>query len=141
MSFLTNIALKKRWITFLVAALITVTSIWATVSLKTELIPDIELPVASVVTVYPGATPEQVAEQVTAPVERAIVDAGSLKEITSTSARNVSFVLAQYDFGTKMDEVTNRLSQNLSSVSLPAGARPPELMPISLDVFPIVFAS
>jgi len=140
-SFLTNIALKKRWVTFLVAALITVVSIWATMSLKTELIPDIELPVASIVIVYPGAAPEQVAEQVTAPVEKAIAEAGGVKEITSTSARNVSFVLAQYDFGTKMDEVTNKISQSMAGISLPAGARSPELMPISLDVFPIVFAS
>jgi len=47
-SWLTKIALKKRWLTFLIVALVAGASIWATLNMKMELIPDIEFPVTSV---------------------------------------------------------------------------------------------
>ena len=46
MSWLTEIALKKRWLTFLIVALVTLASIWAAITIKQEMIPDIELPIA-----------------------------------------------------------------------------------------------
>jgi len=67
LSWLTKIALKKRWLTFLIVALVTGASIWGTLTSKMELIPDIELPVTSVVTVYPQAKPDEVMNKVTIP--------------------------------------------------------------------------
>ena len=48
MTWLTEIALKKRWLTYLMAVLITLASIWAMVSIKMELIPDIDPPLTTV---------------------------------------------------------------------------------------------
>ena len=141
MSLLTRLSLKSRWLTFLVAILVTAASIWAIITLKMELIPDIELPMASVMTVYPGAPPDRVADEVTVPVEKAIADAGQTKEITSTSARNMSFVLAQYDYGTDMDDQVARISQNLQNLTLPSAVQPPQVFPLSLDLLPVVSLS
>ena len=70
MTWLTKIALKKRWLTFLLVAIVTGVSIWSTLALQMELIPDIELPVTSVITVYSQAKPETVINDVTVKVER-----------------------------------------------------------------------
>jgi HAE1 family hydrophobic/amphiphilic exporter-1 len=51
MSWITKIALKKRWLTILIAAIVAGVSIWATVTLKMELIPDIDLPMTTIITV------------------------------------------------------------------------------------------
>ncbi len=141
MSILTKIALKKRWITFLVAALVTIASIWGTVTLKTELIPNIDIPLCTVVTVYPGAGPEQVAEDVTVLIEKVIAEATNTKEITSQSLSSISLVVAQYEYGTNMDDVMDKISQALVSLSLPSGTMTPEIMPMSMDIVPVVFAS
>jgi len=74
MSWLTKIALKKRWLTFLIVALVTGASIWGTMTIKMELIPNIEFPVTTVITVYPQAKPDDVMNEVTIPIEDVIAD-------------------------------------------------------------------
>ena len=69
MTWITRLALKKRWATVLVAALVAGASVWATLDLKMELIPDIDLPMTTVITIYPQAQAEEVMAEVTVPVE------------------------------------------------------------------------
>ena len=149
MSWITKIALKKRWLTILVAAVVAGASIWATLTLKMELFPDIELPMTTVITVYPQAQPEEVMNEVTIPVEGAIAVIGGLKHINSTSAEGSSFVFAQFEYGTDMDEVNGTIAQNLSELSLPPEVRSvpasmpelgenPKLLPININLMPVV---
>ncbi|OGO05522.1 MAG: hypothetical protein A2Y60_03855 [Chloroflexi bacterium RBG_13_54_9] len=152
MSWLTKIALKKRWLTFLIVALVTGASIWAAVTLKMELIPDIELPVTSVVTVYPQAKPEEVMNKITVPVEGAIADIGGLKDLISTSSEGSSFTFAMFEYGTDMDRVNSIISQNLSKLDLPPEVRNlpaqmpqleanPQLYAIDINILPVVMLS
>jgi len=151
-SWLTKIALKKRWLTFLIVALLIVASIWASVNIKQELIPDIEFPITSVVAIYPQASPEEVMNQVTRPIEDAISDIGGLEELLSTSTEGSSFLLVQFEFGTDMDEVNGVISQKLSEVALPSEMRSlpdtmpqleenPQLFPIDINMMPLVILS
>jgi len=152
MSWLTKIALKKRWLTILVAAMVAGASIWATLTLKMELIPDIELPMTTVITVYPRAQSEEVMSEVTMPVEGAIAGIAGLKHITSTSTEGSSFVFAQFEYGTGMDEVNGTIAQNLSELDLPSEVRNlpvmmpelgdnPRLFPIDINMMPVVILS
>lgn len=153
MSWLTKIALKKRWLTFLIAALVTLASIWATFTIRQELIPDIELPMTSVFTIYPQASPEEVMNQVTVPIEDAISDIGGLKHVYSTSTEGSSFILVQFEYGTDMDEVNGIISERLSELALPPEIRNlpeamsqleenPQLFPIDIDeLVPLVSLS
>ena len=153
MSWLTKIALKKRWLTFLIVALVIVASIWATVSIKQELIPDIELPITTVFTIYPQAPPEEVMNRVTVPIEDAISDIGGLKHLISTSTEGTSFVLVQFEYGTDMNEVNGIISRNLGELALPPEVRGlpakmpqieenPRLYPIDInEIMPLVILS
>jgi len=53
---LTRLAIQKRAVVFFLAALLIGVSIWALLSMKTELIPDIKFPYTSVITYYPKAS-------------------------------------------------------------------------------------
>ncbi|MFA6613047.1 MAG: efflux RND transporter permease subunit, partial [Dehalococcoidales bacterium] len=66
---LSKLALKSRVATIILTVVVAGLSIWALTGLKMELIPDIDFPYATVVTVYPDATPEMVVEKVTNPIE------------------------------------------------------------------------
>ena len=138
MYLLTRLAIWKRWITFLVVLAVIGVAIHATLQLKMELIPDIEFPAISVVNVYPGAPPEKVASDLTAPVEAAISRAKEPDEIISTSSQNMSFIIALYDFGTDMDKVTADTSKNLEGLQLPQGAQPPRVFSINMGMLPEV---
>ena len=152
MSWLTKIALKKRWLTFLIVALVIMASIWATVSIKQELIPDIELPITTVFTIYPQASPEEVMNQVTVPIEDAISGIGGLKHLISTSTEGSSFVFVLFEYGTDMDEVNGIISRNLGELALPPEVRGlpaqmpqieenPQLFPIDINMMPLVVLS
>ena len=98
-SWLTKIALKKRWLTFLIVAIVTGASIWSTLTLQMEMIPDIELPVTSVITIYPQAKPEAVMNDVTVKVESAISGLKGLDQIVSTASEGTTFTFAMFDYG------------------------------------------
>ncbi len=152
MSWFTEIALKKRWLTFLIVALVTGASIWATVTLKMELLPDIQFPVTSVITIYPGAKPDAVTSTVTIPVEGAISGINGLEQLISISTEGGSSVFALFAYGTDMDEVNSIIEQNLSELDLPAAVREvpaimpqvvdnPQLYAIDINVMPVVTLS
>ncbi|MFH1560906.1 MAG: efflux RND transporter permease subunit [Chloroflexota bacterium] len=152
MSWLTRIAIKKRWVTLLIVALVTGASIWATLRLNMELIPDIELPITTVVTVYPQASPEEVMREVTIPIEEAIAGIKGLDHINSTSVAGMTFTLAIFEYGTGMDKVNSTIRQKLGELSfppevltvpdiMPQVAENPQLHPISIDMMPVVMLS
>ncbi len=72
MSRLSRVALSKRSVTLLFAAALFIAGVSAWGSLKQELLPDIDFPVITVVTPYPGAGSSDVTEQITKPIENAI---------------------------------------------------------------------
>ena len=149
MSWLTKIALKKRWLTFLIVALVTGASIWATLNMKMELIPDIEFPVTSVIAVYPQAKAEEVMDRVVIPIEDAISDIDGLKRLASTCTEGSSFTFAVFDYGTDMDKVNSIISQRLDELDLPEEVRNvpaqmpqletnPRLYAIDINMMPLV---
>ena len=149
MSWLTKIALKKRWLTFLIVALIAGTSIWATVNMKMELIPDIEFGATSVVTVYPQAKATDVMNKVAIPIEEAIADVDGLRSLASTCTEGSSFTFAFFDYGTDMDKVNELIRQRLDELDLPEEVRNlpaqmpqleanPQLYAIDINIMPVV---
>ncbi len=152
MSFLTKLSLKNRWLTFLVVAVVAGASIWATVTMKQELIPDIDFPVTSVIVIYPQALPEEVMNDVSVPIEGAISGIDGLRHLISTSSEGMSVTLAWFDFGADMNEVNSIISQKLDEVVLPPEVRDlpnqmpqleenPQLFPININMTPVVMLS
>jgi len=152
MTWITKIALKKLWLTTLVAAIIAGASVWAMLTLNTELIPDIELPMTTVITFYPGAQPDEVVEKVTIPIEGTIEGISGFKHVSSTSSEGSSVVFFQFEFGTDMDKVNSIIAANLARLDLPAEVRSlpdimpelgdnPKLWPINMDLLPVVTLS
>ncbi len=151
MHWLTKISLMNRWITlFIVLALVGV-GIFATLHLQQEMIPDFELPMTTVITIYPGASPDVVVDQVTKPIEEAIARVGGQKQITSTSTDasgvGMSVVMVQYEYGTKMGPVNDKIKTELSKLTWPqavvaAASSPdvgenPKVYPINMGMIPL----
>ena len=121
---LTKLALRNRLVTLGIVAVLAGVSIWAIFGLQMELIPDIEFPYATVVAAYPEAPPDEVASQVSSPIENVIWEGWNgkgLKHVSSTSANGISVIFAEFEFGTSMDEVTGAIRQGISGLSLPKG--------------------
>ena len=57
----------------------------------TDLLPNINLPYALVVTAYPGASPEAIELSVTRPIEQSMLTLSNIQNVLSVSADNVSW--------------------------------------------------
>ena len=97
----------KKPLTVLVGVVIAlVLGVVAFTRMTPDLLPNINLPYAVIITAYPGATPEQVEQEVTRPIEQAMATLDHVEEITSVSRENSSQVMLQLTDDANMDTLT-----------------------------------
>jgi HAE1 family hydrophobic/amphiphilic exporter-1 len=152
MWLVTKWALRSRVVTILLALIVSGVSVWGFLGLKTELIPDINFPYTTVVTVYPQATPDTVADEITSPIEKVVWDEWSgkgLKHVTSTSSAGMSVIMAEFEYGTDMTAVGESLNESIGKLTLPqavidfpkmmgSDVKNPQIIPINMNIMPLI---
>ena len=138
---LVNFVLKNKLAVWLLTIIITASGIYSGTQMKTETIPDISIPYLMVMGVYPGATPEQVMEDVSMPLEKAAENLEHVKAVYSNSYSNMSSIQVEYEYGINMDEAKRELQSALDNVTLPEGAQEPMITAISMNMMPVVALS
>ncbi len=108
-----------------------------------DLLPSIDLPYVVVMTTYPGATPEEVEETVTKPLEQSLATLENLKSIQSVSSPNYSLIMMEFENGAGMDTaVVNTLqSVDLIEGGWDEGIGAPYIMKINPNMLPISIAA
>lgn len=105
--------------------------------LKVELLPDIDFPLVTVSAVYPGASPDEVLEQVTVPVEDAIKGVPNVETVRSTSSSGFALILVQAPFGKDMKTMEEEISRRVGGIAFPGGVQP-TVARANPDQFPIL---
>ena len=139
---LATASLANRSVVGLLTVLIVASGLLSLTSLKQELLPSFEVPQASIVTPYPGASPEIVDAQVSSLIEDEVRTLNNLVTVRSTSSANLSVVRVEFDFGTTtatVEEELNRVIANLKD-SLPSDVSP-RVVSGSFDSVPIIVLS
>jgi multidrug efflux pump subunit AcrB len=100
---------------------------------------------AMVVTAYPGATPQQVEEEVTYPIEKAIQQLTYVDEVNSLSSRGLSqiTVTMKNNYGPDdLPQIWDELRRKVNDISsnLPPGVAKPKVIDDFGDVFGILLA-
>ena len=140
MTWLTRAAVDRRSVTILLAVGLFIFGVIAWGSLKQELLPDVSFPVATVIAPFPGASAEDVADQVVAPIERAVQSVSGIDQVRSTSANSIGFITAQFEYGTDVDEATAAMEEAIASLTLPEGVDP-AVSALNLNASPVVIAA
>ena len=122
MTSLTRLSLANRLIVALVSIAIVVFGVLAARSLKQELLPSTQVPTAVVTAVYPGATPQIVADEVSTPIERAVSGVAGVTDVTSTSSNGQATISVNWEYGLDSDKVVSNIRNAVDSTSqaLPA---------------------
>jgi hydrophobic/amphiphilic exporter-1 (mainly G- bacteria), HAE1 family len=139
---LATASLANRSVVGLLTVLIVASGLLSLTSLKQELLPSFEVPQASIVTAYPGASPEIVDAQISSLIEDEVRTLNNLVTVRSTSSANLSVVRVEFDFGTTtatVEEELNRVVANLKD-SLPSDVSP-RVISGSFDTVPIIVLS
>lgn len=134
---------KKPYTVVVAVVMVIVLGVISFMNMVTDLLPAMELPYVVVVTTMPGASPEQVESQITAPLEAGLGTVNGVANVTSTSSENVSTVVLEFDGGTNMDSAMVNLSTAVDQVrgALPDTAGNPMLLQISPDMLPVMIAA
>ena len=130
-------SIQHKVTTLLAVIMISVFGVMFTTQLQMALLPDMEFPAAVVMCYYSGASPSDMEELVTRPLEAAVMSVPGVDEVQSTSSDGVSQVQITYVDGTDVDIAATKLREQFDMLSLPDGAMDPVIVNINVsDLMP-----
>ena len=102
------------------------------------LIPNLNPPIGVVVTNYSGASPIEVNEKITKPLESQFSTLPGIETVSSTSQEGANFILLQFDWSTNIEDVQLDILQRIDLIPLPEGAQQPRFLKFDPSQFPVI---
>ncbi|MGC4193046.1 MAG: efflux RND transporter permease subunit [Thermomicrobiales bacterium] len=135
---LTVLSLRQRAVVVLLAILIVLAGAFGVTRLRSELLPNFEIPIITVITVQPGAGPETVDSTISQPMSNALTGIQGMKSVQAQSSEGFSVIVAEFNYGQDMAKAQQDISEAIGNVSLPSGAQQPKIQRINLQQFPVI---
>src|SRR5260370_3019182 len=139
MSLLSRLSLANRSVGALASIALILFGLFVIPLLKQELLPPLTNPAISILTTYPGATPLQVEQDITTPLEQEIGGAPNIQETASQSSEGFSLVTVLYNFGINLDQAQQQLTAQIQKAqpSLPTNVTP-QVQTVNVSDLPII---
>ncbi len=137
---LSNLSIKRPiFASVMMLALVTL-GLFSYRRLAIDMFPDVEIPVISVVTKFPGASPETVEREVTKRIEEAVNPISGVKHVISASRESVSNVIVQFHLEVKINEAAQEARAKINAIrgNLPQGIEDPIIQKLDFSAMPIV---
>ncbi len=137
---LSSLSIKRPVATAMLLVIVIVLGVFSLTSIPMDLMPNIELPVAMVMTTYSNSSPEEVESMVTKPVESALASVEGMENLISYSMEGMSIVAVQFTMGTDMDFASLDMREKIALISdyLPDTASDPMVMKLDMNSLPVV---
>jgi len=137
---LSRAAVGRPVATAMVFLVITCLGVFSFSRLQVDLFPELDFPSISIVTTYPGVSPEEMETLITRPIEEAIARVEGIDRIESFSSEGRSRVALRFDWGVGLDEALNDVRAAVERVraTIPEDADPPVVYKFDLATFPVV---
>jgi HAE1 family hydrophobic/amphiphilic exporter-1 len=137
---LTELSIKRPSLIIIIFAALGVLGIFSFIQLKYELLPKFSPPVVTIITTYPGASPNEVETGVTKIIEDVVSGLDKVSIIRANSQEGVSFIIIQFDYSANIDfslqDTQRKVAEILSK--LPAGCKNPTVSKIAIDELPVL---
>src|SRR5699024_2130771 len=125
---LTNLSIKRPKLTIVGMILFILLGAVSLTKLPLQLFPEIDPPVAAVVSSYEGASPEEVEDKVTKPLEEELSTLPELDSMTSTSEEGMTLVLLEFDWSSSIDDVEQDIITSMNQAEIADDANDPQFM-------------
>jgi HAE1 family hydrophobic/amphiphilic exporter-1 len=108
--------------------------------LPIDLMPEVEIPVLSIITEYPGASPETVEREVSRKIEEAVNPIAGVKHVNSISREGLSSVIVEFELEVKVNDVSQeaRAKINAARRELPEGMKEPVIQKFDFNAMPVI---
>ncbi|MFF5996937.1 efflux RND transporter permease subunit [Lysinibacillus sp. KU-BSD001] len=135
---ISDFSIKRPIFTFVTMVLVIILGAVSLFKIPITLIPELNPPIGVVVTSYPGASPTEVNEKVTKPLESSLATLPGIQKMTSTSQESSNLIVLEFDWSTDIKEVQSEVLQRIDMVSLPDEAGKPSFFKFDPSQVPII---
>ncbi|PZX08152.1 HAE1 family hydrophobic/amphiphilic exporter-1 [Psychrobacillus insolitus] len=135
---ISDFSIKRPVFTIVIMMLVIILGGVSFFKIPITLIPDLNPPIAVVVTNYAGASPVEVDEKITKPLEASLSTLPGIKSINSTSQEGANFILLEFDWAMDMDDVQLDVIQRIEVIPIPDGASKPQYLKFDPAQFPVI---
>ncbi|MFZ4635186.1 MAG: efflux RND transporter permease subunit [Saprospiraceae bacterium] len=137
---LTALSIRRPSLIIVLFAVLTFLGIASYYTLPIEMVPKFSPPVVTIITLYPGASPAEVENAVSKPIEEAISSLEGIDQIQVGSQENASFVGVELNQAVDIDQAVQELQRKVNQIlpSLPREVRAPVINKFALDELPVM---
>lgn len=133
--------INNRKFVLVLSLAIAVIGIISVYNIPKESSPEVDIPMATVSTPYPGASPEDVESLVTDVIEDEVLGISNINKVSSRSSEGFSSVSIEFEVGVDKDKKVNEVEDAVDRAErdLPSDANTPRVQDISIsEVFPVL---
>jgi hydrophobic/amphiphilic exporter-1 (mainly G- bacteria), HAE1 family len=140
---LSDLSVKQPVFATMMMVALVVLGIFSYFELPIDLMPNVDLPVVTIQTLYPGVAPETVETEVTKRIEEAINPIKGVKHIQSTTTEGVSVVIAEFKLGTDINTAAQDVRSKVGALKrdFPTGVEESIIDRLDFNNMPIVSLS
>ena len=138
--FLSDLSIKQPVLATMLAVTLMVLGVYSYNQLSVDLMPNVEIPVLTVQTVYPGASPETVEREVSKRIEEALNTIPGARHISSTTTEGLSMVIVEFRLGVKIGTAQQDAQAKINAIraDFPKDMEEPVIQRIDFSAMPIV---
>ena len=137
---LTELAIKRPTLIVVIFLTLGLLGVFGYTQLRYELLPKVAPPWVVVSTVYPGASPSEVENSVTKPIEEAVASVEKLSSTYGYSYEGLSVISLEYKYSANADQAMQEVQRKVNGIllSLPRDIRTPVIQKFSFDEVPVL---
>ncbi|WP_163515904.1 efflux RND transporter permease subunit [Gelidibacter japonicus] len=137
---LAEVSIKRPSLVIVMLAALIFGGIFSYTTLNYELIPNFEVKIVSISTIYPGASPSEVENTVSRKIEDAVSSLEKIKKIETKSFESLSLVTIEFTTDADVDYLLNDAQRRINAIrsDLPDGVEEPSLSQFSISDMPII---
>lgn len=100
-----------------------------------EIMPKVDLPYITIITIYPGASPEEIETDIAKPIEDEVSTISGLKHVTSSCIENLCQTLIEFELGVDQDIAATDVREKLDLIrnNFPQGVEDPKVVKYDIN--------
>ena len=138
--FLSDLSIKRPVVATVMMLTLVTLGVFSWRRLPVDMMPDVEIPVLSIITEYPGASPETVEREVSRKIEEAVNPISGVKNVNSISREGLSSVIVEFNLEVKVNDVSQEARAKINAIrrELPEGMKEPVIQKFDFNAMPVI---
>ncbi|PSL26472.1 HAE1 family hydrophobic/amphiphilic exporter-1 [Planomicrobium soli] len=135
---ISDFSIRRPVFTIVIMFLIIILGAVSFFKIPITLIPELNPPIGVVVTSYPGASPTEVSEKVTKPLEANLSTLPGIDNLQSSSEEGSNFILLEFDWSTNIEDIQADIMQRIDQTIIPDDSNKPQFFKFDPAQFPVI---